>query len=1356
LPILCYNNINNKYYLTMLFMFSIKRIALLIVLAILFSPLSAFADDPSTPEITSFSPTTITPGDTLLTISGTGFGEPFNSPENEICFDASNCYDATDLNDYLQSWTDTEVQTIVPDDISGSSFKILLKVYMSDTATFDFIESPDYYTVLLPPEPLITSFSPMEVTPGETVVTILGITFGDNFNPLGNSVCFGVENCVDESDISSWTDTEVQALVPATTAIDEYIYMNVYSYLYDEYKNVESSDQFTIADVGGDETSITLSPIYSGSIFDEDEDGNGDNLGLDYYEGGQPTVGIGEYSSWATYNAKANAEYNISSLSGKTITSATLTADAWYANTDPLTVSWYYYEGDGIRSLSDYHQSATFITSVNSSGETYVLSVDVTDKLQALADASSSYIGFRGERSSGTGTIGWYEPIELEVSYLDDGGDDDDGDDDDDDTGPEITSFSPTVITPGESTIEINGTDLGNSYVEGSSQICFGNDCISDDDIDTYLQSWATNRVRVTAPETFTGPAKIRLKVYSSAEGSYEFIESSSNYRLMPKITSFSPSSFNPGETVVTISGYEFGSAYLDGLNQICFGEDCIADESIDDYLQSWASTEVQVLVPEFVEGSGHIGLVVNIPTSEMYALFSSASTYSINIPADPEITLIAPDVLVAGETVVTISGSGFGDSYSPGYNQICFVDNCIIDESIDSYLVSWSDTEIVLTTPPFVTHESGTIDLKLYLPSTGFYEFVSSPPYTTLQKPVIEWYYEQMEQGLTYDFSGQNFGDSAGKVVINGVECEIVSWSDTDVEFTVPSNATSGNVYIESAEGVKSQELYVDIIQVVRYSDDEYSNYQWHFEKINMVDAWNITEGSSDVVVAVIDSGVDINHEDLQHAIWENEDEIANNGIDDDGNGYIDDVNGWDFVLNSNSTAPRGAHGTMVSSMIAAKKDNTVGIAGVAPNVTIMPLNIALYDEVSIDVDAALYSIKYAVDNGADIINMSFGGLGAEEAYADVIQYAYDNNVLVVAATGNENSDLVDYPDYMPVCSDLGVNAILGIAATDSNNIRSYFSNYGSACTDLAAPGEYLPLALPSSYGYYELADGTSFSSPLVAGIAALIKSEHSDWNVEEIKYVLLDTAVNIDYLNSYYAGKLGEGVPDAYAALRASRPDVSYTYNPTTDLDIDETNETIDIDIPDSEPIIEPEPVYDETIDEDVVEKDTTVISSSPFTDTANHEYEDSINYLYDIGVIHGHPDGSFKPDYEINRAEFTKIVMGAFYGENFTGTYCFPDVNDEWFAPYVCEAYYYGIIHGHPDGTFKPDHNINLVEALKIVLEAQGVYFTVEPGDEWYEPYIIYAMASDLDFILYKRGFGDSITRGEMAELVTLSLP
>ncbi len=281
---------------------------------------------------------------------------------------------------------------------------------------------------------------------------------------------------------------------------------------------------------------------------------------------------------------------------------------------------------------------------------------------------------------------------------------------------------------------------------------------------------------------------------------------------------------------------------------------------------------------------------------------------------------------------------------------------------------------------------------------------------------------------------------------------------------------------------------------------NDTYAKYQYYFYTINMGELWGMTTGSPNVVVAVIDDGVYLNHPDLKENVWQNKDEIRGNGKDDDNNGYADDYYGWNFFDNSPEMTVKGKHGTMVAGIIGAKGNNGIGVAGIAWNIKIMPL-IACND-VYCDRDAVVKSIKYAVDNGADVINLSLGSVGTHtqlyDAYNEVIKYAYDRNVVVVAAAGNGDiesgfgKDLADFP-VSPVCNEFG-DQIIGVASTKKSvDELTRWSNYGG-CSQVSAPGEEIlstaPLNMSDYTVEYDFGDGTSFSAPIVSGVAALIRS--------------------------------------------------------------------------------------------------------------------------------------------------------------------------------------------------------------------------------------------------------------------------
>lgn len=314
-----------------------------------------------------------------------------------------------------------------------------------------------------------------------------------------------------------------------------------------------------------------------------------------------------------------------------------------------------------------------------------------------------------------------------------------------------------------------------------------------------------------------------------------------------------------------------------------------------------------------------------------------------------------------------------------------------------------------------------------------------------------------------------------------------------------------------------------------------------WYLPHVSAPEAWDETTGDPDVIVAVLDTGVAFDHPDLADNLWENTEEVAGNGRDDDENGYVDDVTGWDFVDNDEIAEPElegsaepeaQSHGTFVAGIIGAVGNNSEGYTGVAWDVSIMPLRILDETGAGNETDAA-NAIRYAVDNGADVINLSFAGDEAHSALRDAVQEAYRNNVVIVAALGNDARNVNNRPVY-PACLRGRVSDwVIGVAATDEDDQETQFTNYGSDCADIAAPGENI-LGL----GYAEDAedadedelyvgpwDGTSMASPLVAGAAALIKSVYPTISVDNVRSALklsVDPAYPLSGVGALGAGRL------------------------------------------------------------------------------------------------------------------------------------------------------------------------------------------------------------------------------------------
>jgi subtilisin family serine protease len=271
----------------------------------------------------------------------------------------------------------------------------------------------------------------------------------------------------------------------------------------------------------------------------------------------------------------------------------------------------------------------------------------------------------------------------------------------------------------------------------------------------------------------------------------------------------------------------------------------------------------------------------------------------------------------------------------------------------------------------------------------------------------------------------------------------------------------------------------------------------------IDAPEAWDIQTGSPEVVIAVIDSGVDYTHEDLQGNIWTNPGEIPDNGIDDDGNGYVDDYRGWDFANDDNDPMDDHFHGTHVAGTIAAVGNNGIGVTGINWKAKIMPLKF-LGAGGNGGLDAAIRAIEYAVSMGAQISNNSWGAPVESQALREAIANAERMGHLFVAAAGNDSSDNDTKPTF-PASFDLP--NIISVAATDRNDKIAAFSNYGATAVDLGAPGVDI-ISLSPDNGYRSL-NGTSMASPHVAGAAGLLLAQDPSLSYAELKAALLN---NVD----------------------------------------------------------------------------------------------------------------------------------------------------------------------------------------------------------------------------------------------------
>ena len=304
---------------------------------------------------------------------------------------------------------------------------------------------------------------------------------------------------------------------------------------------------------------------------------------------------------------------------------------------------------------------------------------------------------------------------------------------------------------------------------------------------------------------------------------------------------------------------------------------------------------------------------------------------------------------------------------------------------------------------------------------------------------------------------------------------------------------------------------------QALFVPNDTLYSQQYNLPLVNAPQAWDVTKGDTSIIIGIVDTGVDWLHPDLRANMWSKigYDLGGLNGTPD--NNPIED-----------SVKFGGYHGTFVAGVADAVTDNVTGVAGMAYNCRIMAVKASRSDmRDSYNTPYIYYGfegIKYAVDHGAKVINCSWGGYGFSQLEQDVINYAVNNGAVVVAAAGNDNSSDPLYP--------AGYNGVLSVAATDQNDVKSYFSNYGPTI-DVTAPGQNLVSTWQPAPHYYYNGAGTSFASPLVAGLAALVISKFPDYKPLQIEEQIRVNCDNIDSHNAAFQYQLGSGRIDAYKAV-------------------------------------------------------------------------------------------------------------------------------------------------------------------------------------------------------------------------------
>jgi subtilisin family serine protease len=324
-------------------------------------------------------------------------------------------------------------------------------------------------------------------------------------------------------------------------------------------------------------------------------------------------------------------------------------------------------------------------------------------------------------------------------------------------------------------------------------------------------------------------------------------------------------------------------------------------------------------------------------------------------------------------------------------------------------------------------------------------------------------------------------------------------------------------------------------IVTMTQAPNDPYyiANSQWAINKIQAPGAWDFSVGSASVTVAVIDTGLNYTHPDISANVWSNPGDVCGDSLDNDGNGYVDDCRGWNFVGDNNNPADGNGHGTHVAGIIGAVGNNGIGVTGVAWNVKIMPLQM-LDAWGSGSVWDAIQAINYARVKGARVINASWTSAGFSQSLQDAIQAFTAGGGIFVAAAGNsEGTDPGTNNDTSPLYpASFLVSGLITVAASDAGDNLTSYSDYGKNTVHVAAPGQgIVSTYLPGST--YATASGTSMATAHVSGLAALIFAVNPLLTGTQVKQVIMQ---NVDPVTVLADKVASGGRINAYAAVRSA----------------------------------------------------------------------------------------------------------------------------------------------------------------------------------------------------------------------------
>jgi hypothetical protein len=340
---------------------------------------------------------------------------------------------------------------------------------------------------------------------------------------------------------------------------------------------------------------------------------------------------------------------------------------------------------------------------------------------------------------------------------------------------------------------------------------------------------------------------------------------------------------------------------------------------------------------------------------------------------------------------------------------------------------------------------------------------------------------------------------------------------------------------------------------------NDPFFNNQWTMNVTQAQSAWDVHKGAKrEVVIAVVDDAIRISHEDLQPSLWVNKAEIPGNGIDDDENGYIDDINGFDVADNTSNPNPPpnniGAfsHGTHCAGIATATTNNGKGVASLGYDSKLMAIKAKSTNNSGGGIDATDKGIVYAIKNKADVLSMSFGGGGNSSSIQNVFNFGKRQGTISMSSAGNDDVNLAFFP--------AAADNVLAVASTDWTDGKSGFSNYGD-WVDISAPGSAIYSTFASNNSAYGNYSGTSMSCPNVAGLTGYLFSYHPNLTADDVLTCLLNGADNIDAQNPGYIGQLGAGRINAFnsinclvnmpAQVRFGNPKIHYVNFPLSFID-------------------------------------------------------------------------------------------------------------------------------------------------------------------------------------------------------------